>query len=529
LQASLQPELAHWMAFESFKDMMREIQKGLSRNLFYAEWTSAWALASESKRKKLQHKTWKTVSAMMADLRRDPDILLQRWVRRRMDTLVTPAWRKKSGPWIFRLLNQAFSPGASVNDEAFLKSIFRCRLIDVLDPRLRRLVGYNQHDQYHAYTADTHILNLLLEFKRAFRSPRRLGGFAKWIQQCTPEDRRVLAWSCYYHDLAKGLAGDHEKIGAEYVHQDQKYFRQNEKWRDEVAWIVRYHLEFSRAAFRENPRDPVTLKKLAEIQLTPARIRRLALFTVLDIRATHPQAWTPWKEKLLLTLAESLSHPGQIQNLEKSKQLEKEFGAFPMALLELVGASRIDKDLRQLRGRSTEASFAVFPVRGGYWVRYFDPADRAGRLSFVLKVLFQAGCSVREALIQTIPQLGVYDWLMVESGLAPESLRRRLAIIARDSDDTARIPEFNWESVRWLSINEKSWTLLFRGRDQRGLLLATVNRLFQHGAQIRSARAQTWGQRVEDIIEIEPLADQSPDQWLATILGLQIIPGAGKS
>lgn len=510
LLAPLQPDLAVWFGYSDFKDLMREVQKGLSRSLFYADWMAEAALVPEKKLTALENKEWKRPEAMILDLRKDSSILMQHQVRQKMDEKITDSWRKKSGGMIFKTFDEAFSPKKK---EDFLRALFRSRLMDLIDPRLKPLIGYNQHDQYHAYTADTHILNLLIECKRAFRLPKRLGLFAPLVRKCTPMDQQILAWSCYYHDLGKGHGHDHETIGAKFVLSDQKRFRRSKAWIEEVSWIAQNHLEFSRAAFRENPRDEKTLKRLTELGLNPGRIRRLAVFTVLDICATHPKAWTPWKEKLLWDLVTNLSSPRKMEYLQTAQELEKKYGlgTLSASLLELVGPERIQKDLRLLKKKRSEPSFQVYKVRGGFWVRYFNPEDKPGLLLAALRTLFSAGCSVREAAIESIEGLGVYDWFMIESSLSAESLQKRVAHI---QVPTTAAPEVKWKSVEWLSVNDSAWTLLFRGRDQRGMLMATAERLHGLGAQIRSARVQTWGEQVEDVIEIAPIAQTRPDDWL---------------
>lgn len=511
LQAALQPELASWFGYSDFKQMMKEIQKGISRVLFYADWSCQWALLSQRERDKLNNRVLKNPKELIFALKRDPGILTQYQVRRWMDELVTPSWKKKSSVWIYRMLTEAFSIKTS-ND--FLMALFRSRLIDLFDPRLRALVGYNQHDQYHAYTADVHILNLLLEFKRAVKSPRRLGRFGKWVKQCTAKDKLILSWACYYHDLAKGQGGDHEELGRDYVRDDQKVFKQSQEWDEEIGWIVQNHLEFSKAAFRENPREEGTLKRLGALELNDERIRRLALFTVLDIRATHPKAWTPWKEKLLWDLGENLRRPKRIESLAAIQKLEKKYKIerLGLGLVESVGASTIASDLSKLKSSRGQSGFQVYRVKGGFWIRYFDPNDKPGILLSALKVLFTMGCSVQEAAIETLPGWGVYDWFRVESGLSKDVLQKRIAHMS--PPEKINTPKLNWKNIEWLTVTEQSWTLLFRGRDQRGMLMATTEKLGALGAQIKSARAQTWGEQVEDIIEIDPIPGQHHDDWL---------------
>src|SRR5690606_34356819 len=109
---------------------------------------------------------------------------------------------------------------------------------------------------------------------------------------------------------------DHEEMGERWVIEDGKARGRPESVTAEIAWLVRQHLEFSKASFREDPRAESTWKRLFALDLNPARVKRLALFTVLDIQATHPKAWTPWKEKLLFSLTEELLEPQRSKTLK---------------------------------------------------------------------------------------------------------------------------------------------------------------------------------------------------------------------
>jgi [protein-PII] uridylyltransferase len=62
--------------------------------------------------------------------------------------------------------------------------------------------------------------------------------------------------------------------------------------------------------------------------------------------------------------------------------------------------------------------------------------------------------------------------------------------------------------------NDSSVTLSFRGRDQRGALLAAARAIHAAGFDILSAKVHTWGRQIDDIFTLKKptnVALQTPD------------------
>ncbi len=245
LVATEQFELAKWFGYQENSEFMRQIQRGLSRVHFYTEWILARAAANRAALKKSEAKKLKNASDLVLSLKKDPNILMQHKVRLSMDQMKFPV--KLRGKLLDQVLSGKFS------DES-LQAVFQSRLIDKLCPQMRNLTGLVQHDQYHRFTADAHLLQACREVLRMQKASRKiLGPLALWQKKLKPLDWKILAWSALYHDLAKGQKGDHSAIGEKWVHEDLKAFGFSKAFRDEVAWLVKNHLELSIAAFRKNP------------------------------------------------------------------------------------------------------------------------------------------------------------------------------------------------------------------------------------------------------------------------------------
>ena len=78
----------------------------------------------------------------------------------------------------------------------------------------RRIVGQMQHDLFHVYTVDQHILMVLRNVRR-FLIPEHAHEYPFCSQLASTFDRPwVLYIAALFHDIAKGRGGDHSELGA---------------------------------------------------------------------------------------------------------------------------------------------------------------------------------------------------------------------------------------------------------------------------------------------------------------------------
>jgi [protein-PII] uridylyltransferase len=166
-------------------------------------------------------------------------------------------------------------------------------------PAFGRIVGRMQHDLFHVYTVDQHILQVVRNLRRL-----SLQEYAHEYPFCS----RLIAalpgrWRLYlaalFHDIAKGRGGDHSSLGK----QDARRFcRANGIAREDadlIAFLVEHHLTMSTVAQKEDLSDPDVIRRFAGIVSTKERLTFLYLLTVCDIRGTSPKVWNVWKAKLL--------------------------------------------------------------------------------------------------------------------------------------------------------------------------------------------------------------------------------------
>ncbi len=172
-------------------------------------------------------------------------------------------------------------------------------------PAYGRIVGQMQHDLFHVYTVDEHILMVVRNLRR-FRLPKfdLEHPFCSRLMQefDAPE---ILYLAALFHDIAKGRGGDHSALGAR---DAERFCRAHGLARAEaklVAWLVEHHLTMSATAQKQDLSDPEVISEFATLVRDERALTALFLLTVADIRGTSPKVWNAWKGKLLEDLFRS--------------------------------------------------------------------------------------------------------------------------------------------------------------------------------------------------------------------------------
>lgn len=174
-------------------------------------------------------------------------------------------------------------------------------------PPWRRILCQMQHDLFHVYTVDQHILMVLRNVRR-FTMGKHAHEYPLMTRLMLGFDRQWLLYiAALFHDIAKGRGGDHSVLGMvdAGVFCDQHGLDRED--RDLVVWLVEHHLTMSTVAQKQDISDPETIRRFAETVQTGRRLNALYLLTHADIRGTSPKVWNGWRAKLL----EDLFHATQ--------------------------------------------------------------------------------------------------------------------------------------------------------------------------------------------------------------------------
>ena len=132
-------------------------------------------------------------------------------------------------------------------------------------PEFGRIVGQMQHDLFHVYTVDQHILMVLRNVRR-FTMPEFAHEFPLCSELMNGFERHWLIYiAALYHDIAKGRGGDHSELGTVDVREFSKRHGLSEEDSDLVAFLVERHLAMSHVAQKRDVYDPEVIRAFAEL------------------------------------------------------------------------------------------------------------------------------------------------------------------------------------------------------------------------------------------------------------------------
>jgi len=163
----------------------------------------------------------------------------------------------------------------------------------------RRTVGQMQHDLFHVYTVDQHILMVLRNVRRFF-IPEHAHEYPFCARLAAGWDKPWLLYvAALFHDIGKGRGGDHSEVGAREVASFARQHGLERADAELIRFLVAEHLSMSQVAQKEDLSDPDVIAAFARRVGSERRLCALYLLTVADIRGTSPKVWNAWKAKLL--------------------------------------------------------------------------------------------------------------------------------------------------------------------------------------------------------------------------------------
>ncbi|MFM1826708.1 MAG: hypothetical protein RLY67_89 [Pseudomonadota bacterium] len=430
-------------------------------------------------------------------------------------------------------------------------------------PVFRRIVGQMQHDLFHVYTVDQHILQVIRNLRR-FSLPEHAHEFPRLtslMQEFGEPWKLYLA--ALFHDIAKGRGGDHSELGEAEVKRFCRQFKIDAPTTDLLMFLVRHHLTMSSMAQKEDLADPLVIQRFAAIVQTQQRLRALYLLTVADIRGTSPKVWNNWKAKLLEDLFDrteqlinsqgsdidaktlhtnAVSHKRELA-LQQLKLEAKDIDAV-IAFWRGLGlqyflshdALEIAWHARNLVGRESETLprvFARIPQDdlGIQLVVYQkDSEDLFARIT---EFLDRQGLPVLEARIHTTPNGFVLDSFLLDPAQFEGQERELLTIVSAGLREhlissrplgecsqgrlSRRSKSFPIHPSVQLVMDEPAQNLILSvtAADRPGLLYRIARCLSTERISLRSARINTLGERAEDHFLLEPRGLETERQRVA--------------
>ena len=424
----------------------------------------------------------------------------------------------------------------------------------------RNIVGQMQHDLFHVYTVDQHILMVLRNVRRFF-----IADHAHEYPFCSQlaagwDKPFILYTAALFHDIAKGRGGDHSKLG---VLEVKRFCRQHGIGSDDaklIAFLVGEHLMMSHVAQKEDLSDPDVIAAFAKRVGNERRLTALYLLTVADIRGTSPKVWNAWKGKLLEDLykytlrvlgGRAPDANAEVESRKREALIELARHSEPhdgqKALWDTLDigyfmrhdASEIAWHARQLsryisRVEVTSVSnlngkcivrARISPLGEGLQVLVYTE-DQTDLFARICGYFDQAGFSILDAKIHTAKNGFALDTFQVVTSLLPEHYRELITMVESGLSVTInqkgslppptkgrvsrRVKNFPIAPRITLHPDEKaqSWLLAISASDKIGLLYSIATVLAKHSISLKLAKISTLGERVEDTFLIEGSALQ---------------------
>jgi [protein-PII] uridylyltransferase len=407
-------------------------------------------------------------------------------------------------------------------------------------PAFGRIVGQMQHDLFHVYTVDQHILQVIRNLRRL-----SLPEFAHEYPFCTRlmaglEQPWLLYLAALFHDIAKGRGGDHSKLGM----ADARRFCQSHGLApaetDLVVFLVEHHLTMAQVAQKQDLSDPDVVRAFAALVRTERRLTSLYLLTVADIRGTSPKVWNAWKAKLLENLFRATAQllrgdappqmAGVAERQEEARRLLRLRGLRPdveagfwqhldTGYFLRHDAEEIAWHTRTLyhRPEGTEpvVRARLNPAGEGVQVMVYV-ADQPDLFARICGFFARLGYSIVEAKVHTCRHGYALDSFVLLDPGEQLSYRDMLALVEHDLGDRLRqqtplepppsarlsrqVKHFPITPEVSIRADERGnqHVMSISAADRPGLLYAIARILSEHGIGIRSAKIATLGERVED-------------------------------
>ncbi|MBT9477771.1 [protein-PII] uridylyltransferase [Polaromonas sp.] len=409
----------------------------------------------------------------------------------------------------------------------------------------RNIVGQMQHDLFHVYTVDQHILMVLRNMRRFFIAEHS-HEYPTCSQLAAGWDKPwILFIAALFHDIAKGRGGDHSELGRKDV---RTFCRQHGIAAEDaqlIEFLVGEHLSMSRIAQKEDLSNPEVIAAFARRVGNERYLTALYLLTVADIRGTSPKVWNAWKGKLLEDLyrytlrvlggrapdagaiVEARKREAQTilalhaEPFEAHKAL---WATLDVSYFRRHEAADIAWHARQLSRHVGKAKVIVRARRSlageGMQVLVYTP-DAPDLFARICGYFDSAGFSILDAKIHTAQNGYALDTFQVVSPTLSEHYRELASMVEADLSRTIeesgplpppgkgrvsrRVKSFPIAPRVDLRPDEKAqrWLLTVSASDRAGLLYLIARILARHRINLQLAKITTLGERVEDTFLID--------------------------
>ncbi|MGD0866218.1 MAG: [protein-PII] uridylyltransferase [Rhizomicrobium sp.] len=414
-------------------------------------------------------------------------------------------------------------------------------------PAFDHAVALMQFNMYHHYTADEHLIRAVGNVAAIERGELKaeLPLATELVKRI--KSRETLYCAIFLHDIAKGLPGDHSKVGSSISESLCTRLGLSPEDTAAVSWLVRNHLVMSDTAQKRDIGDPKTVRDFVEAVQSPEMLRLLLVLTVADIRAVGPGVWNGWKGQLLRELyyeAEAVMSGGDAAPA-RAARIEHAKAAVAKRIADLPASAR-----ERALTRHYDGYWLAFDDEAhARYARMMSEADAAGEL-LALSAESNEFRAVTEVVVYTPDHPGLFSQLSGAVAVSGGSIVDAKAFTTADGfaldifsvqdaeggpfGDPARVARLRRTIAKTLSgeiqpraviakrpprkragafqvrprvnfDNEASaiaTVLEVEGADRPGFLYDVTQAIFESGLSISSAMVATYGERAMDVFYV---------------------------
>ena len=454
---------------------------------------------------------------------------------------ITPEFRADAG-------NRAAFIRLFQSERGVVHEFRRMNQLDILGtylPAFGRIVGQMQHDLFHVYTVDQHILQVLRNIRRFTMSE-----YAHEYPFCTRaisnfDQPWVLYVAAIFHDIAKGRGGDHSVLGTVDAREFCEAHLLSAEDTELIVWLVKNHLTMSRVAQKEDLSDPDVIDNFARLVGDTRHLAALYLLTHADIRGTSPKVWNQWKGKLLYDLYTLTQRHLGDESVIAPHGIITERQAEAMRLLRFFALSetvheRLWKQLDTVYFLRHSAEEIAWHTRSLHYRIFNDQPvvkarmhqdgdgiqvmvytkDQPDLFARIVGFLARTGYNIVDAKVHTTEHGYALDSFVLLDVSQRDSDREMLAYIEHELEYrlihqlpaekpssgrlSRQVKHFPIKPEVTIQGDERGahFILSLIAADRPGLLYAVAKALTEHGAHLHTAKITTLGERAEDVFLI---------------------------
>lgn len=440
-------------------------------------------------------------------------------------------------------------------------------------PEFQEITCMVQHEFYHRYTADVHILNTIEQLDKIFYAGPGDELYWEYHKVITGTRSPAIAYlMLFLHDIGKGdgIRG-HAEVGAEIGAKLLRRFNVPESEIEPILFVVRNHLEMARFWQSNDIEDEKAIAKFARLVENEDNLKYLYVITFCDSMGTTDGFWNSYKQSL-----HSMLYRAALAHIQKADdQLAQSYERRKMQVVhEVLDMPEIDglEQLLMTHVENLPRNYFAYHGRSDLLMHVKmvaelleeteknplvphpilewrdDPnssisrlcvvsSDRLGLFPIITGVLTLSGLNILASKIMTRSDNITLDtyWVTGISGGVKENprFRERFAknVYAALSEKLSLSEEINnmfysdsrgrdSDMVTDVFMRHESGRLIVevRAPDREGLLYKIARRIQACGYEITFARINTVGKWAQDVFYLEalPHAD-SPEELEAYI------------